>query len=304
MCSRRPVAQAHRTMESDPDPGGFVFGAIAHGIDGTDVVSEGVDFGRSQHASVDGRREVLELRPVGVRCLLPRANEGEKPTEVFGTARTLSVRYASSEFATTGHAVVSAVRLVAEPAPQDWAVVLNQRGALFVQGASPVSLDRFVLDDGLQEPGDLDLLGIAAHASGRLARKNSRFSASLRSAWVGPSVDAALVERGAVAGARSTTLSTDVGMQTAMSVMADLVFVSWLRAEADGLVPRILRGRIDPSAAAGTYLALDELFEVHRRSSHYDVSRRLLAAFDTEYQWMRLGRRIELAGLAQRTSSA
>lgn len=291
-------------MKSTRCVNGFLIAATAHGVRGTDAVPDLVEFSRRATAMTNHHREVIEIKPVGIDCFLPRSTAGDDQRPAKGTARVLSVRFTSPTFDLVGQTTVSAVQLVKEAPPTEWTALLHRRGTLFAPAIAPLVLQTYVLDAGLQEPSDLDLLGTAAHAAARQGHRRSRANASVRAASADREFHVALLEGDQVAAMHNIKLSKDINLETAMSIVADLAFVSWLKNEATNLVPRVLSGRVDAAEAIRTYLSLDELYESHRRSDHFGDTQRLLGAFGAENQWIRLGNRIEMAGWAQKWDSS
>lgn len=278
----------------------FLVGATAYGISGSESEPQLVEFSRHDMAVTGGRREMTEIRPVGIDCFLPRSTANDKLSPAKGTARVLGVRYSSPTFDLVGQTMVSAVQLVQDDPPTEWTELLHHRGSIFAPTIPSGTQEVFLLDDGLEESSDLDLLGIAAHAGGSQGRKKSRTSASVRAVWSARQVHIALLRGGIVSAVRVVDIPSEADLLFAMSVAADFAFVSWLSNEVDVLVPRILRRKLPATQALREYLELDELFESHRCSNHAQESERFLATFGVERQWNRLARRIEMACSVQR----
>lgn len=284
-------------MDGAPYSAGYLITAYSQGVsfaDGTErLLAFGSKFGEGQ----GNRRQAVEVKPTSVDCSLPRLNANSKSVRVVGTARVLIARFNAPSVQSVGQSVVAAVEIRANsPPPDDWTEQLHSRGTLYVSSI-PDDLNvlaRFLLDDGLQEPSDLNLGGIAAS---RQSINGSSQRSHVRLVWHGHSVGVALLADSDVEASRDLSLSQP-DLLTAMSIVADLGFVRWLINETNNIIGRLLRGRIEPDRAIQKYLELDELFETHRLSGHTTATRSLLQAFDTEYQWSRLGNRITMASLA------
>lgn len=185
---------------------------------------------------------------------------------------------------------------------RDWTALLQRRGVLLTPQLSSDLPATFLRGDGPDDERRLCLEGVVANRAhtprrkGDAPRARSGLQCDVRVAWSGNEFGASiLTQTGSADLVRRVPMRQPLDALTGMSLAADLAFVGWLVSEASLNVQRLRRGRINSHEAIERFLGLDDLYETHGLSGHAAETRELLAAFDLEGRWTRLGNRMTLA---------